>query len=176
MPLADQPRGGTDLAKDSPPFADARDHANRDLADRLARLPSSHPSAWPATDRGDGDYREPSPEEWWHRAADGEQDEAAGEQDDITDEPDDVADEPDDVADEPDDTFPEDAELGEVADQPDDAGRGAVRARGGRRTPASSGWGELAGPSGRSPYRPWFSADGAGDPWFAVGSFTGPGG
>jgi len=159
----------TDLAEDSRPVADTRDHANRDLADRLARLPSGHPSAWRATDRGDADYREPSRDEWWHRAADGEQDEAAGE-------PDDVGDEPDDVADEPDDTFPEDAELGEAADQPVDAARQAVRARGGRRSAASSGWGELAEASGRSPYRPWFSADGTGDPWFAVGSLTGPGG
>jgi len=169
MPLADRPRGGTDLAEDSRPIAHALDQANRDLADRLARLPSSHPSAWPATNRGDADYREPSREEWWHRASDGEQDEAVGQQDDM-------ADEPDDVADDPDGTFPEDAEPAEVADQPDDAGRGAVRARGDRRTPASIGWGELAGPSGRSPYRPWFSADGARDPWFAVGSSTGPGG
>ncbi len=134
----------------------------RDLAHRLSRLPSSHPSAWPAPDHGDAENREPGEVEWWHPAAHGGQDEGAWE-------PDDVADEPDDAADEPDDVPPsDDAELDGLADQPGGAGRQLAPARGGRLTGASTGWGELAGPLAHSPYRPWFSAEGAGDPWFAV--------
>lgn len=47
-------------------------------------------------------------------------------------------------------------------------GGGEARAAGfrpgGRSEPAS--W-DAPGGQDRSPYRPWFSADGAGDPWFA---------
>jgi len=123
------------------------------------------------------EYREPGLQEWWRPAADAHN-ETAGE-------PDDIADEPDDSAGEPDDTLSgEDAELDDAADQLDDAGRRAVHAQAGRGGEPSGNWDELAGPSSRSRYRPWFSADGAGDPWFAVrattfgetSSFTGPGG
>lgn len=175
----DRPHGRTDLAEDSPRVADAHDHAARDLAYRLARLPSGHPSARLATDWRNAEYSEPGREEWWRPVADGRDNEAAGEQYDI-------ADEPDDGADEPDDTLPsEDPELEEVADQPEDAGRRAVHPEAARLGKPSGMWGELAGtPSARSPYRPWFSAERASDPWFAVraatfgetSSFSGPGG
>jgi len=165
----------TDLPEDSPRVSERHHHADRDLADRLARLPSSHPSASPAGDRRNAEYREPEPEQWWRPAADGH-DETAGE-------PDDIADEPDDDADEPYNTIPsEAAEQDEVADRADHAGIHAMGAPAGRRGEPASAWGELAGPSAL--YRPWFSADGAGDPWFAVrgttfgetSSFTGPDG
>jgi hypothetical protein len=173
----DRIRGGSDLPEDSPRVGDPRDQADIDLAYRLARLPSSHPSARPAADGRNAEYREPELLQWWRPAADGH-DETAGE-------PDDIADEPDDGADEPSDTMPsEDADLDVVADQPDHAGAGSMGAPAGRRGGPASAWGELAGPSARSSYRPWFSADGAGDPWFAVratrfdetSSFTGPDG
>ena len=178
MRAPDRIRGGADLPEDSPRAADAHDHADRDLAYRLARLPSSHPSAGPARDWRNAEDSEPRLHEWWRPVADGQGDEPA-------DDPYDVADEPDDGADEPDDALhSEDAELDEVADEPEDAGRHAVRAQAGRRGEPEGMSGELTRPSARSSYRPWFSADGAGDPWFAVraatvretSSFTGPGG
>lgn len=162
MRQPDRPPRGTDLAEDGPHVGFPHEGAGRDVADRLARLPSSHPSAWPAPGQRDAEYRETGLHQWWRLAAAG-QDDAAGEQD--------IADEPDDVTDEPEDTLPgEDADPDEFADQPDDVGRRAVRARAGRRGEGSSEWDELGGPSAASPYRPWFSADGAGDPWFAVRS------
>lgn len=163
MRLPDRPYGRTDLAEDSPRVADAHDHAARDLASRLARLPSSHPSARAATDWRNAEYSEPRREEWWRPVPDGRDDDAAGERYD-------TADEPDDGADEPDDMLPsEDPELEEVAEQPEDAGTRAVRAQAGRRGELSGTWDELARPpSARSPYRPWFSTEGASDPWFAV--------
>jgi hypothetical protein len=172
----DRIREGTELPEDTPRVSDPHDHADRDLAYRLAHLPSSHPSARLATDRRNAEYRETELQEWWRPAAGGH--------DATTGEPDDIADEPDDGADEPYDTLPsEDAELDESADQPDLAGTHAVHARAGRRGEPPCAWGELAGASARSPYRPWFSADEAGDPWFAVrattretSSSTGPGG
>jgi len=173
----DQVRGWTGLPEDITRFGDVHDHGNRDLADRLARLPSSHPSARPTTDRRNAEYREPGLQEWWRPAA-YRHDETAGE-------PDDIADEPYDSAGELDDTLSgEDAELDDAADQLDNAGRRAVHAQAGRRGEPFSNWDELGRPSARSTYRPWFSADGAGDPWFAArattfretSSFTGPGG
>jgi hypothetical protein len=178
MRAPDQIRGGADLPEDRPRAADAHHHADRDLSYRLARLPSSHPSAGPAADWRHAEYSELGLREWWRPVADGQDDEAAGE-------PSDVADEPDDGADEPDDALrSEDAELDQVADEPEDAGRRALGARAGRRGEPSGTSGELTRPSARSPYRPWFSADGAGDPWFAVraeafretSSSSGPGG
>lgn len=166
MPPHDWERDDRFRSRTDQPDAD-RDLAGRDLARRLSRLPSSHPSAWAAADRADAEYRERSQLEWWRAAPDGEPEDVADEPEDL---PDDVGDEPGDVADGPDDVPPgedsEDAEL--LADEPAAAGRQVAPARGGRRPEASTGWGELAGPSARSPYRPWFSTDGAGDPWFAV--------
>jgi hypothetical protein len=164
MRSLDRIRGGTDLLEDSPRVGDPRDHADRDLAYRLARLPSSHPSAGSAADRRNAEFREPELLQWWRPAADGH----AG----TEGEPDDIADEPEDGADEAYETWSsEDGELDE-ADQPEDAGRHAVPARAGRRNEPSAMWGELAGASARSHYRPWFSADGTGDPWFAVRAAT----
>lgn len=162
MRAPDRIRGGADLPEDSPRAADAHDHADRDLAYRLARLPSSHPSAGPARDWRSAEYSEPGPQEWWRPAADGQDDEAAGEPYDLADEPDDGADEPDDAP------HSEDAELDEIADGPEDTGRRAVRAQARRGGEPFGMSGELTGHSARSAYRPWFSADGAGDPWFAV--------
>ena len=52
-----------------------------------------------------------------------------------------------------------------------DAGAGAAGPHGWLpRHAADTGTGnELGGPAARSPYRPWFGADGASDPWFAAG-------
>jgi hypothetical protein len=143
--------------------------ADRGLANRLSRLPSSHPSAWPAPDRVGAKYRERDREEWWRPAADTESPET--EPDDT--EPDDT--EPDDAglvqesADEPETVPPgDDADLEDVAGVPVDAIRPAAPAGGERRSEASAGWGELGGMPAPSPYRPWFNAEGAADPWFAV--------
>jgi hypothetical protein len=136
----------------------------RGLANRLSRLPSSHPSAWPAPDHVGAEYRERDREEWWLPAADTEPDDT--EPDDAEDDADLV---PPDGADEPDAVPPgDDADLEGVAGVPGDAVRPTAPARGGRRSEASAGWGELGGPPAHSPYRPWFSAQGAADPWFAV--------
>jgi hypothetical protein len=159
MRAPDRIRGGADLPEVSPRAADAQDHADRDLAYRLARLPGSHPSAGPARDWRSAEYSEPGLQEWWRPVADGQDDEAAGEPYDLADEPDDGADEPDDAP------HSEDAELDEFAEEP---GRRAVGAHAERRGEPFGMSGELSRPSARSAYRPWFSADGAGDPWFAA--------
>lgn len=161
MRAPDRIRGGADLPEDSPRAADAQDHADRDLAYRLARLPGSHPSAGPARDWRSAEYSELGLQEWWRPVADGQDDEAAGEPYDLADEPDDGDDEPDDAP------HSEDAELDEIADGPEDTGRRAVRVHAERGQPDSMS-GELTSHSARSAYRPWFSADGVGDPWFAV--------
>jgi len=76
---------------------------------------------------------------------------------------------PQDYGDEPDTAAPgDDADLDQIAGVPGAAGRPAGPIRGGTRSEAPTGWGELGGPPTRSPYRPWFSAEGAADPWFAV--------
>jgi hypothetical protein len=136
--------------------------ADRGLAHRLSRLPGSHPSAWPAPDRADAEYGERDREEWWRPTADTEPDEA----EDVPDEADDV---PEDGADEPDAVPPgDDADPDGIAGKPGDGSRPAATVRGGRRSEPPTGRGELGAPSARSAYRPWFSADGAADPWFAA--------
>jgi hypothetical protein len=76
---------------------------------------------------------------------------------------------PQDDGDEPDAAaLGDDADLEEIGGVPGQAGGPPVPARGGPRSDASTGWGELGGPSANSPYRPWFSAEEAADPWFAV--------
>jgi hypothetical protein len=139
--------------------------ADRGLAHRLSRLPSSHPSAWRSPDREDAEYGEPDPEEWWRPAADPEpndtepNDTAPGEADVV----------PQDYGDDPDAAVRgDDADLDEIAGVPGEARRLAGAVRGGPRSEASARWDELGQPPGRSPYRPWFSAEGAADPWFAV--------
>lgn len=135
--------------------------ADRGLAHRLSRLPSSHPSAWPAPDRVGAEYRKRDREEWWRPAADIGPDDA---------EPDDAELVPEDRADEAEAVPPgDDADLEGIAGAPDDASGPEAPARGARRSEASAGWGELGEPPARSRYRPWFSAEGAADPWFAVG-------
>jgi hypothetical protein len=167
MPSPDRPRAGIELAEaeDSLPAADDRDQAGqpgagRTLADRLARLPGGHPSAWPAPDRGSTERRDPRRLDTGPDMADGEVagDEVAG---------DEVAAEQE-AADEPNDEPPagEDAEPDEL---PAQRGTGSQAGPGPRGRPTAASGGELAGPMARSPYRPWFSADGAGDPWFAGG-------
>jgi hypothetical protein len=122
-------------------------------------LPGSHPSARPTPDWADADYGERGDEEWWRpaepEAADTEPDEA-----------DDVLHDADDVLD---DVPPgDDPDSGGVAGEPGEASRPAAPDPGGRRPEASADWGELGGLPARSPYRPWFSAEGAADPWFAA--------
>src|SRR5215469_11395808 len=92
MRRPDRIREGTELPEDTPRVSDPHDHADRDLAYRLARLPSSHPSARPATDRRNAEYWETGFQEWWRPAAGGH-DETAGEPDDIAAERDDGAEE-----------------------------------------------------------------------------------
>jgi hypothetical protein len=144
--------------------------ADRGLAQRLSRLPSSHPSAWPAPDYSGAEYRERDREEWWRPADDaGSPDAEPDDTEWAGTEPDDADLAPEDSADEPEAVPPgDDADLEDTPGAPGDASRRAAPARGGRRPETSTGWGELGGPTARSPYRPWFSAEGAADPWFAV--------
>jgi hypothetical protein len=169
MPPPERPRAGIELAEaeDSPPAADDRGHADqpgagRTLADRLARLRVGHPSAWPAPDLASAERRDP-------RRPDAEKDIADGQLPDGEVAGDEVAGEQE-VADSPNDEPPPGEEAG-LDELPDRRGPGsqAVPGSGGRPTAAGAGWSELAAPTARSPYRPWFSADGAGDPWFAGG-------
>lgn len=149
--------------------------ADRGLAHRLSRLPSSHPSAWPSPDRQDAEHGERDLEEWWRPAADPDSNDPDP-KDTVPNDtaPDEVA--PDDAevalqdyGDEPDAAAPgDDADLEEVAGVPGGAGGPTVPVRVGPRSEASAGWGELGGPSAHSPYRPWFSGEGAADPWFAL--------
>ncbi|HUA42112.1 MAG TPA: hypothetical protein VMA32_11120 [Streptosporangiaceae bacterium] len=168
MPSHDRPRGRADLAEDCPQAADPRDHRDRDLAQRLARLADGHPSAWLPADRA----------EWWRTPAADELDDWAAEQDEAPEDEDNAAGESeagqDDAAGQPDDADPGDAEADGLAGSR--LGAGGQAARGTRRTGASAEWADA---SAHSPYRPWFSADTAGDPWFAAapgGATGGPGG
>jgi hypothetical protein len=139
--------------------------AGRDLAHRLSRLPSGHPSAWPAADRAEAGHGERQLEEWWRPRADTERDDT--EPGDT--EPDGADAVPEDYDDEPDAVPPgDDADLEDVVGEPRDAARPPAAGPGGRRSGPPTGAGELDGPPARSPYRPWFSADGAADPWFAA--------
>jgi len=154
MPRSDWERADRARSQEDQPAAD------RGLAHRLSRLPSSHPSAWPAADRAEAEYGERQLEEWWRPADDTERDDAAADGGDV---------DPEDCDDEPDAVPPgDDAELADVVGVPGDAARPPAAGPGGRRSEAPAGAGELDGPPARSPYRPWFSADGAADPWFAA--------
>jgi hypothetical protein len=134
------------------------DGRNADLAGRLARLPDGHPSA-------EFDADDP-----WDEA-----DDPWDEADDPWDEADDPWDEADDGADYLD--LGQDGDRDHSAEDHDEAGEPAASAR----RPQRSGehgpgghppWSGLGGPMRpRSPYRPWFAADGIGDPWFAAGLF-----
>jgi hypothetical protein len=169
MPLNDRPGRQADLAEDSPQIADVRDHRNQDLAQRLARLPGSHPSAWAAADRASSAYRQPDSAEWWRTPADGELDDWTDEQDEAAE--DDAAGESDawedDALGQPADGAPgDDAETAGLAGSSGGAGRHTSGGSG--RTGASAEWTDVSGPTAHNPYRPWFSADVAGDPWFAT--------
>ena len=199
---ADQPglasRAGPDVPGRHQP------DGSRSLAERLARLPDAHPSAWsaaaqPAAARSFTDWASArtggdsasSGDAWWR----GESDiwwrvRSAGEadyDDDIggLDDPGELAD-TDDLADA---DGPAEADWAADADATGETdgqggGTGGRGSRAGRRTPGAAGpdhgprsgrWGGAggAGPDqsgqGGGPYRPWFSADASGDPWFAAG-------
>jgi hypothetical protein len=146
MRLPDRTRAGDDPHPED--LSDGLDQSawSDNLADRLTRLPPGHPSA-----------------------------DAAGRSDRTGSEPDDVY---------ADDLYADDLDAGDLEAGDLDAagaGRGEVgsggaddsatgaHARQQRGTPDSSPWGELGAPiAARSPYRPWFGADGPSDPWFAT--------
>jgi len=78
----------------------------------------------------------------------------------------DVAD-PDDLSVDDGDSADLDADGGDVESGPGDAADEAPAGGSRQRHSAdSSDWTDLGG-NNRGPYRPWFSADGASDPWFA---------
>jgi len=110
-----------------------------DLAGRLTRLPAGHPSADPA-------LAEPGVDDL------GLDDVEPGDSEPLNEDADDL-DYVDDL--DPTDISPED---------PDDGATAGDRRP--RQTGDFAAWGEPGGPA-RSPYRPWFGADGARDPWFA---------
>jgi len=213
--LAAGGRGGPVTARDDQPDLAARprpdwpgrDQADgsRGLAERLARLPEAHPSAWSGAERAAAEL---SPEDWagartggeppggdiwwrgesdiWWRIPDRSAGEADGGDDtcDLVD-PGELADSGDladaDAPAGPDSAADADA-TGETEDQGSGTGWRGVRrpapppgsarpdhgSRDGR--PGSAGLAELdqSAPD-RGPYRPWFSADASGDPWFAAG-------
>jgi hypothetical protein len=199
---ADQPDVAFRPGQDRP----GRDQADpcRSLAERLARLPDAHPSAWPAAarspaERSCADWAGARPgggpvsEDTWWRGESGIwwriPDRPAGEpgyEDDAggLDDPGELADN-DDVTDtdgSADAGWPADADAtGESDGQGSGTGeRGARRARPapgaagpdhGSRDGRPDGTGARPDQSGpdRGPYRPWFSADASGDPWFAAG-------
>jgi hypothetical protein len=125
-------------------------HRSDRLADRLTRLPAAHPSA-DLTAHPDWDDHDP-----------------------------DALDRDEDALDDMDPTDAEPGRTGRYDQPPDDLDSGPVdpgdedgqapadrfRPRRGLESAALDG---LAGQD-RSPYRPWFSGDGASDPWFAESS------
>jgi hypothetical protein len=201
--LADQP----DLAARPRPDRPGRDQptGSRGLAERLARLPDAHPSAWTGAARSAAEQASmdrasarngepPSEHTWWRGESDiwwRIPDRSAGEADGDDDaggldDPGELAGSGDraDDADAPagaDRAADADA-TGETGDQ--GGGTGGRGARGAGPAPGSAGpdhgtrdrhWGGAGvvepGQSGpdRGHYRPWFSADALGDPWFAAG-------
>jgi hypothetical protein len=117
------------------------------LADRLTRLPAGHPSADLTADP-----------EWYPEYPDATDPGDAGFED-----VDPAAPDPDRAG--PDDLAPDEIESGPV--DPGDGGDGAptdtLRPR---RSAGPTTWDAAQGMEG-DPYRPWFSADGASDPWFS---------
>jgi hypothetical protein len=141
MRLPDRTRAGDD--PDPGDVSDGLDQSawSDDLSDRLARLPPGHPSA-----------------------------DAAGRSDRSGSEPDDLY--ADDLY--ADDLYAGDLDAagpgrGEVGSGAADGSAAGAHARQQRGTADSSPWGEPGGPmAARTPYRPWFGADGPSDPWFAA--------
>jgi hypothetical protein len=114
-----------------------------DLAERLMRLPVGHPSAGADEPAGDEPGANGLDDGW------GEIDQSK--------------------SDLGDDLGQDDTGCGDDTGSGDAGGAAAARARQPRPAPDTSAWGERVGPSARTPYRPWFGADGASDPWFAAG-------
>jgi hypothetical protein len=197
---ADQP----DLAARSRPDwpGSGQPDGSRSLAERLARLPDAHPSAWSGADgsaveRSSADWAgartgaEPQSEDiWWRgesdiwwRVPDG----SAGDADCDDDtcglvDPGELADS-DDLAD-----ADAPAGAGRAADADTTGGtddqRGSTGDGGARRAGPAPGsvrsdhgtrdgrWGSAGRDQpdpDRGSWRPWFSADASGDPWFAAG-------
>jgi hypothetical protein len=125
--------------------ADGTDRTGR-LADRLTRLRAGHPSADLTADP-----------EWYHEYPDATDPGDAGLED-----VDRAAPDPDRA--EPDDLSPDEIESGSV--DPGDRGDAEPTANLRPRRSAEPTWDAPDGKNG-NPYRPWFSADGAADPWFS---------
>jgi hypothetical protein len=171
---------GGDDAGLARPADRGRHHA---LADRLARLPSAHPSAGLAAEREGTDYGD-------HARLHGESaDLRSGWQDDSWDRH--GGDPADDLArgDPADDLAQGDLghdELGRAEPDQDDQwhdagqdvlgeGDSGAQPRIARHASDTSAWGETGGPMAhRSPYRPWFGSDGVGDPWFGSDGVANP--
>jgi hypothetical protein len=149
MRLSDRPWAETN-AHSTENLRAGLDHQARpdDLVGRLTRLPVGHPSADLA---GDADEYDLDPDDL-----------AAGELDPGELDPGDM--DCEDFG--PDDTGSDDiGSDGNGSDGPESHGAiGDIRP--GRSGPTPT-WEELGG-SARSPYRPWFDAGGATDPWFAA--------
>lgn len=132
------------------PWAETNDDGSERsdrLADRLTRLPAGHPSADLAADP-DQDHQNLGGTHPAHARFDG------GDRADAA---------PDGL--EPDDLGADDLEPGPAG--PGDGGDGAPIAGFWPRGSAEPSTWDALGGQDRRPYRPWFSADGAGDPWFA---------
>ena len=190
VPARDLNADGED-ARLARPADRGRHHA---LADRLARLPAAHPSAGLAAEHegalyGDqtrlraerADLRYGQPDDSWGRRDDGgdrADDLAQGDlaRGDLGDDElgldeldqdvqwrDAGQGEPDQGQldqGEPDQGEPDQGELGQ--------GDSGALPRTARHAGDTSAWAELGGQlAPRSPYRPWFGADGVADPWFA---------
>jgi hypothetical protein len=181
--------GGRTLADDPATGLDEPE-AGRGLAGRLARLPAAHPSARPGGDQASEDAWWRGESDIWWRLPD--RSEGWADYDDIggLDDPGELAD-ADDVTDAggrgetggSDDTGgPDDAGGANEAGDTDASGGqgGGTRRRPARtagRAPGTAGrddgqWhghgGKASGPRAGS-YRPWFSPEMSGDPWFAAG-------
>jgi hypothetical protein len=161
---------------------------SRSLAERLARLPDAHPSAWSAAARSSTDWAsartgsDPASEDtWWRGESDiwwRIPDRSAGEADcdDETGGLDDAGELPDSGdltdADATRETGDQGSDTGGRGVQPARPAPGAARPDHGVRGARWQGTGSV-GPdqygSDRGPYRPWFSAYVSGDPWFADG-------
>jgi hypothetical protein len=116
------------------------------LADRLTRLPAGHPSAdGAARDRPGSDGPETADLEFDDPESEGR--ESSGREYDDR---------------EPDERAPDDLESTPVG--PSERGYRAPHRPRGSAEPVR--W-VTPGGEDRSPYRPWFSSDGASDPWFA---------
>jgi hypothetical protein len=180
MRLPDKPRADADRPDDpaepaarSTPAdlrAGAGDRAAsryRELAERLAGLAEAHPSSLLA-DRDAAAAGPDAADVWWRGEIPGGEAASARGADDNADAGPDGEGAGGSQPDAADQQRP-----GE--DSGPDGSRGPQDGRGTRpsarsRPPDAAVSNELAGPAaGRTPYRPWFSADAVGDPWFAAG-------